>query len=110
MGTSATQLAGLGDSMASEEDFTEALQDMVSVESSYQNAINGEPDGGSGEEEEDGEEDGGDQQLNEGAGVNSMDWVDSFILNTRRTGGRLTETSVLKTYKVSGCLFPFVFI
>jgi hypothetical protein len=92
MGTSATQLAGLRDSMASEEDFTKALQDMVSVEASYQKAINGEPDGGSGEEEEEEEEDGGDQQLNDGADgtghhaavdiVNSMDWVDSFILNT----------------------------
>ncbi|KAH9027170.1 hypothetical protein EDB85DRAFT_1819778, partial [Lactarius pseudohatsudake] len=71
--------------------------------------INGEP-GGSGEEdgEEDEDGDGGeDRQEDEDVGSmehraatdNDMAWVDTFILNTRRTGGRQTETSVLKMYK-----------
>ncbi|KAH9026139.1 hypothetical protein EDB85DRAFT_1816892, partial [Lactarius pseudohatsudake] len=71
--------------------------------------INGEP-GGSGEEdgEEDEDGDGGeDRQEDEDVGSmehraaadDDMAWVDTFILNTRRTGGRQTETSVLKMYK-----------
>ncbi|KAF8257292.1 hypothetical protein EI94DRAFT_1709286 [Lactarius quietus] len=97
---------------------------MASLESSYQHAINGEPNSGDDEEEEgddDGMEDGGAQQEDDqedddvgGMGHHpiagnddSMAWVDSFILNTRRSGGRQTETSVLKTYKYAAtrCLF-----
>ncbi|KAH8977851.1 hypothetical protein EDB92DRAFT_1821996 [Lactarius akahatsu] len=37
------------------------------------------------------------------AADDDMAWVDTFILNTRRTGGRQTETSVLKMYKASNC-------
>jgi hypothetical protein len=117
--SAATTLAGLEDSMASEEDLMGPLQDTESVEMSYRKAINGEPDGGHSDEgdsekgEYEGEEDGEDQQDNEdvgGTGHNAatitanndnMAWVDTYILNTRRNGGRLTETSVLKTYHVS---------
>jgi hypothetical protein len=59
--------------------------------------------------EDEGEEDEEDQQNNENAGGmghdahnvdNNMEWIDAFILETRRKGGRQTETPVLKTYKV----------
>ncbi|KAH9051257.1 hypothetical protein EDB87DRAFT_1836673 [Lactarius vividus] len=56
---------------AADEDFAGALEDMASVESSYQNVINGEPDGGGGEEDwgEDEDEEGGeDPQEDEDAG------------------------------------------
>ncbi|KAH8982068.1 hypothetical protein EDB92DRAFT_1804851, partial [Lactarius akahatsu] len=99
--------AGPEGSLAADEDLAGAL------ESSYQKAINGEP-GGSGEEdgEEDEDGDGGeDRQEDEDVGSmehraaadDDMAWVDTFILNTRRTGGRQTETSVLKMYKASNC-------
>jgi cobalamin biosynthesis protein CobT len=108
--------------MASEEDFVGALQDMASVELSYQKAINGEQDDGHGNEgekgEDEGQEDGEDQQDDENVegtqhdasaanadADDGMAWVDTFILDTRRSGGRLTEISVLKTYKVSDCFF-----
>ncbi|KAH9037627.1 hypothetical protein EDB85DRAFT_587592 [Lactarius pseudohatsudake] len=82
---------------------------MASLESSYQKAINGEPSGSGeedGEEDEDGE-DGEDPQEDEDVGSvehratadDDMAWVDMFILNTRRTGGRQAGTSVLKMYK-----------
>lgn len=105
--------------MVSGEDLMGPLRDTESVELSYRKAINGEPDSGHGDEgdlemgEDEGEEDGEDQQDNEdvgGTGHNAttitanndnMAWVDTYILNTRRNGGRLTETSVLKTYHVS---------
>jgi hypothetical protein len=107
-----------------EEDLTSALQDMVSVESSYQNAINGELNGSGGNEEEEigedvYEEGVGAQQDDEDAGStghpaadddDDMAWVDSFILKTRRSGGRQTETSVLKTYKVRFHLWIFALV
>jgi cobalamin biosynthesis protein CobT len=124
MGASSTvtTLAGPEDSMAGKEDLVGALQDTASVELSYQKAINGEPDNGHGDEgekgEDEGQEDREDQQDDEDAegtqhdasaadadDNDDMAWVDTFILNTRRNGGRLTETSILKTYKVSDCLF-----
>jgi hypothetical protein len=105
--------------MASGEDLMGPLQDTESVELSYRKVINGEPDSGHGDEgdlemgEDEGEEDGEDQQDSEdvgGTGLNAttadndnMAWVDTYILNTQRNGGRLTERSVLKTYKVSDC-------
>lgn len=99
--------------MAGDGGFAEALRDTASVELSYQRAIDGEQDGGSEEEdgEDEGGEDGEDQQDGEDAfGMghhaddndnDDMAWVDTCILNARRKGGRQTEMSVLKTYKVS---------
>ncbi|KAH9008640.1 hypothetical protein EDB85DRAFT_1835586, partial [Lactarius pseudohatsudake] len=64
----------------------------------------GEEDG----EEEDEDGNGGEDPQEDGdagntgdlaAADDNMAWVDTFILNTRREGGRQTETSVLKTYK-----------
>ncbi|KAH9000115.1 hypothetical protein EDB92DRAFT_1812540 [Lactarius akahatsu] len=103
--------AGQEGSLAADEDFVGALQDMASVESSYQKAINREPDSDGGEEdgeEEDEDRKGGEDPQEDGdagstadlaAAENNMAWVDTFIFNTRREGGRQTETSVLKTYK-----------
>jgi hypothetical protein len=80
-----------------------------------QKAISGELDSGHDDKGEKGEDEGGedgdDQSDDEdvsGTGHNAarndnndMAWVDKYILETRRDGGRLTEMSVLKTYKVS---------
>jgi hypothetical protein len=82
-----------------------ALRDSASLELTLQQAIDG---GGTGEEmdqevdEEDQEEE--DDRANEGG--SAMDWVDNFILNTRRKGGRQTETSVVKLYKVRTMWMP----
>ncbi|KAN0129105.1 hypothetical protein V8E53_013101 [Lactarius tabidus] len=108
---------GLGDLMA-EEDLTSALQDMASVEASYQNAINGELDSSGGNKdgemgEEEGEGDRGAQQddnnmggmgchaaaANDNKNNNNMAWVDLFILKTQCSGGQQTKTLVWKTYK-----------
>ncbi len=90
--------------MAGDEDLAGALQDTASVESSYQKAIDGEPDGaGSEEDGEDGEDRRGDEDAG-GTGHHADDdmaWVDTFILNARRKGGQQTEMSVRKTYDVS---------
>jgi hypothetical protein len=83
-----------------------ALRDSASLELTFQQAIDGggddDNDEGDDDEEEDQEE--GEDEANEGCGT--MDWVDNFILNTRRKGGRQTETSVLKLYKVSIAWMP----
>ncbi|KAF8267002.1 hypothetical protein EI94DRAFT_1731730 [Lactarius quietus] len=96
-------LVGPEASIAGEEDLAgAALQDMASLESSYQHAIDGEPNGGRGAQPEDDQEDddvGGMGHHAIADNDDGMAWVDSFILNTRHSGGRQTEMSVLKTYK-----------
>jgi hypothetical protein len=81
-----------------------ALRDSASVELTYQQAINGNGDDDDDDDSEDDEDEADLDQGNEGNTEcigDAMGWVDSFIFNTRRKGGRQTETSVIKLYKVS---------
>ena len=76
------------------------LCDSAPNEIVLQQAVDGDLDDNGDDEGDDDNNDGEEEDYtNEGY---TIGWVDSFILDTRREGGRQTETSVLKLYKVRG--------
>jgi hypothetical protein len=93
----------LEDMVSTDLEIETVLRDSASLELTFQQAIDGGGDDND-DEEEDKDKEEGEDEANEGGGT--MDWVDNFILNTRRKGGRQTETSVLKLYKVSIAWMP----
>ena len=85
------------------------LHDSASLELVFQQAVDGdvdsEGDGGDGDEHDDEVENKMENEGLESEG-GTMHWVDCFILNTCRKGGRQTETSILKLYKVRVVYHP----
>jgi len=72
-----------------------ALRDSASLELVFQQAVDGDlDDDGNGDDNDSNDEEVEEAEDRENEG-NTMGWVDRFILNTRRKGGRQTETSVL---------------
>jgi hypothetical protein len=94
--------------MTTDTEVLTVLRDSAAVELTYQRAIDGTGDEDHKDNEDNGGEDDGDEgRLDQGneddvARVgDAMGWVDAFIFNMRCNGGRQTEASVLKLYKVS---------
>ncbi|KAF8230614.1 hypothetical protein L208DRAFT_1378470 [Tricholoma matsutake] len=84
-----------------------ALHNSASLELVFQQAVDGNMDddgGGNDGEHDDDEVEDKIEDEGHGSKGGTMHWVDRFILNTRHKGGRQTETSVLKLYKLPGAL------
>lgn len=90
-------------------DDEDIIHETNALAASFQQGVNNEEDGEDEDEEE--EDDGGDGELPMSVvaagheGLEGIEWVDEFILSARRKGGKNTENSVLKLYKVSVALF-----
>ena len=96
------------DSAAVEIDSAQVLAESTALDNYFQHGFRQEMDADEVEESEDGEDeqeevrdDGDDSQLVDNPRTRpALAWADKFILETRRKGGRQTESSVLKLWKV----------
>ena len=88
-----------------------ALHDSPSLERVFQPAVDGDAgdDGDSDAGDTHDDDDTEDEMEGHESEGGAMRWVDRFILNTHRKGGRQTETSVLKLYKVRVAYEPLHF-
>lgn len=87
-------------------DVQKVVEDVRAIEGFFQEGLQKPGYGNEGEDEDEKElEDDDDEDelraLDNSKTHDSLQWVDQFILDTRRKGGRQTEKSVLKLWKAS---------
>ncbi|KAF8814965.1 hypothetical protein BYT27DRAFT_7081092 [Phlegmacium glaucopus] len=89
------------DNAAVEVDAAQVLEESATLENCFQRGLRQEIDESEDDEDEQGEGARGDEEVVDNARTRpSLAWADKFILETRRKGGRQTENSVLKLWKI----------